>query len=353
MIPRTESPCQTKESPDCLSDSSLPNQPRWQHQLANTITKPAELFDLLALDPARQPELAQACQQFPLRVPRSFVARMEKGNWRDPLLLQVLPQAQELAPQPGYSLDPLAERQQNPLPGLIHKYHGRLLLVVSGACAVNCRYCFRRHFPYAANSSGRQQWQQALAYIANEPAIEEVILSGGDPLVASDRRLRELVEGIAAIPHVQRLRIHSRLPIVLPCRINSDCLAWMTGTRLQTVLVVHSNHPREIDPEVGAALQRLRAAGISVLNQSVLLAGVNDCSDTLASLSRVLFKEGVLPYYLHLLDPVQGACHLDVDEKRAQVIVAELMTNLAGYLVPRLVREEVAAKAKIPVQLIL
>jgi EF-P beta-lysylation protein EpmB len=339
MIPRTEPHCQA------LAVQSQ----NWQDALATIIRDPQQLFEQLQLDLTKLPAAIQACQQFPLRVPQSYVARMEPGNPLDPLLLQVLPQGQELDYQPGFSTDPLEEANSNPRPGLIHKYHGRVLLVVSGGCAINCRYCFRRHFPYSDNNPGRKAWQDTLSYVADDPTISEVILSGGDPLAASDQLLSELVEQIAAIGHVKRLRIHSRLPIVIPQRIDDHCLQWLSNTRLQTVMVVHCNHANEIDRQVGDSLLAMQRAGITVLNQTVLLKGINDSSDALCKLSEQLFRYGVLPYYLHLLDRVQGAAHFLIEEQEASTLLATLIKRLPGYLVPKLVRELPNQPAKTPI----
>lgn len=346
MIPHTESPRQ----PISLALATAAS-PSWQQALADVIRDPAELFEILQLDPQLLAAAQAACQDFPLRVPRSFVARMQPGARFDPLLMQVLPIGQELDLQPGFSHDPLQEADANPLPGLIHKYQGRVLLVVSGGCAINCRYCFRRHFPYQDNNPGRQHWQQALDYIRADNSITEVIFSGGDPLAASDRVLAELAARIADIPHVTTLRIHSRLPVVIPQRINDDCLAWLTQPRLQTVLVLHANHANEIDSHVGRALQALKNAGVTLLNQTVLLKGINDDAPTLAALNRRLFAHGVLPYYLHMLDRVQGAAHFDVTQSRARDIIHQLLAELPGYLVPKLVRETPRAQSKVPIAL--
>jgi len=343
MIHRTEPGCQA------LSLSTALNQETWQQALANTIRDPRQLFELLQLDPSALPAALAASKDFPLRVPHSFVERMKKGDASDPLLLQVLPRGQELDYQPGFSKDPLEEGNSNPQPGLIHKYQGRVLLVVSGACAINCRYCFRRHFPYQDNNPSRKAWINTLRYIADDPSIHEVILSGGDPLAASDTLLAELTERIADIPHVQRLRIHSRLPIVIPQRINDSCIQWMTKSRLQTIMVIHSNHANELSPEVGERLLTLRQSGVHLLNQTVLLKGINDNSDTLCKLSESLFRYAVLPYYLHLLDRVQGAAHFLTSDKQAGKLVGEMTQRLPGYLVPKLVRELPEKPAKMPV----
>jgi EF-P beta-lysylation protein EpmB len=271
---------------------------------------------------------------------------MRSGDPRDPLLLQVLARPQELDTAPGYLRDPVGDTAGNPRPGIIQKYRGRALLIASGSCAVHCRYCFRRHFPYGANQNSRAGWRDALEYLADDPEISEVILSGGDPLVANDAQLAQLVAQVAAIGHVRRLRVHSRLPVVIPQRVTTGLLEAISHPRLQTVMVIHSNHANELDAGVRAAVAALARRGITTLNQAVLLAGVNDSVEGLAELSEALFATGVLPYYLHLLDPVQGAAHFDVPEARARALHAGLAARLPGYLVPRLVREVTGAPAK-------
>ena len=319
----------------------------WQAQLREVVTDPAELLTLLQLTPADLGLARQACEGFALRVPRAFVGRMHPGDPDDPLLRQVLASAEELLLTPGYSKDPLAETgAANARPGIIHKYHGRALLLVTGSCAVNCRYCFRRHFPYEENRNSREQWREALTYIAKDPSITEVILSGGDPLVATDRFLLELCEGIAGIAHVETLRIHTRLPIVLPARVTAGLRNAIASTRLRLVVVVHCNHPNEIDTEVTNALVDLRNWGATMLNQAVLLDRINDSVQTQVELSEALHRAGVLPYYLHLLDPVQGAQHFDVDETTGIQIVRDMTARLPGYLVPKLVREVPGEAAK-------
>lgn len=320
--------------------------PRWRRELAAAVTRPAELLALLGLPD--EPEAGHGARQFALRVPRGFIARMRPGDRRDPLLLQVLPDVMEMRDTPGYGPDPLGEAAAMAAPGLLHKYRGRVLLTLTGACGIHCRYCFRRHYPYAeANPSG-SHWAEARAYIAGDPDIHEVILSGGDPLSLSDTRLAELSADLAAIPHLKRLRIHSRLPVVLPARVTGELLDALAGGRLDTVLVVHANHANEIDAEVRTALRRVGAAGIPVLNQSVLLRGINDDADCLCALSEALFAAGALPYYLHQLDAVQGAAHFAVDDVAARTLLARLRDRLPGYLVPRLVRELRGEPAKTP-----
>jgi EF-P beta-lysylation protein EpmB len=325
----------------------LQSPPTWQQQLREIITSRNELLAALGLSVEQVGTPDGACEDFPLKVPRSFVQRMRYGDPRDPLLLQVLSTPEEMLDTPGYTRDPVGEGSAIARRGIVHKYRGRVLLIASGGCAVHCRYCFRRHFPYADNQNSRQQWHEALDYIREDDTIEEVILSGGDPLVATDEQLRQLVEQIAAIRHVRRLRIHSRLPVVIPERVNNALLDAITHTELQTVMVIHCNHAREIDTSVATALGALRRHGIVTLNQAVLLAGINDDLETQLDLCQRLFAAGALPYYLHLLDKVQGAAHFDVPESRARALVADLTARLPGYLVPRLVREVHGAKSKV------
>lgn len=312
----------------------------WQQQLRDAIRSPAELAAALGLEPSRLGFSTQADGDFAMKVPRAFVDRMQPGDANDPLLRQVLAGSAETAPHPDYSDDPVGETgSANPVPGIIHKYHGRLLMTVASGCAVNCRYCFRRHFPYAENQLSRREWQDAIAYISADTSIAEVILSGGDPLVARDDTLSALVDALTDVPHVTTLRIHTRLPVVIPDRVTPALLKAICRPDIATVMVLHSNHPNEVDSTVAAAAARLREAGVTLLNQSVLLAGVNDSADTLSGLSRALFSAGVMPYYLHLLDRVRGAAHFAVDETRARELVGELAVQCPGYLVPRLVRE--------------
>ncbi len=320
----------------------------WQEQLAASIRNPQELLQWLELDPSLLKGANEAHGDFPLRVPLAYLLKIEKGNPEDPLLRQVLPLGTELLATPGYNKDPLEELNANPVPGLVHKYHGRVLLIVSPNCAVNCRYCFRRHFPYGDNKPGRSEWQQALDYIAADPSISEVIFSGGDPLAASDRQLEWLTSQLQAIRHVKRLRIHTRLPVVIPDRITDHLLQWLGDSRLFTSLVIHSNHANELDESTRKALSRLRNSGITLLNQTVLLAGINDSSQLLGQLSERLFECGVLPYYLHQLDHIAGAAHFAVSDENACSLHQELLATLPGYLVPRLVREVPGVPHKTP-----
>lgn len=315
------------------------HRPGWQEILQDLITDPDELLRMLGLRPDQLPVSREAMQDFTFRVPRPFAARMRPGEPDDPLLLQVLPVDKERDDTPGFAADPLREAQFNPQPGLLHKYHGRALLMAAPHCAVHCRYCFRRHFPYEENTPGRRDWEAALEHLAADRSIEEVIYSGGDPLAASDRQLAWLTRRIEAIPHIRRLRLHSRTPIMIPQRVDRTLLEWLGESRLQTVMVVHANHANEIDEDVDRAMRALREAGVTLLNQSVMLRGINDDVASLAALSEKLFSVHVLPYYMHVLDKVQGVAHFDVPEPRAKALMKRLRNRLPGYLVPGLVRE--------------
>lgn len=321
----------------------------WQAELAQAISDPAELLDFLELTPELLPAALVSAKDFSLRVPRGYVARMQKGDPHDPLLRQVLPLGEEQLTVAGFTNDAVGDLAAMTVPGLLHKYHGRVLLVTTGACAIHCRYCFRRHFPYPAVNLSIQRWAAAIEYIRADTSIREVILSGGDPLSLTDQRLESLIHRLEKITHIKYLRIHTRLPIVLPRRIDDGLLNWLTGTRLKPIMVVHTNHANEIDDHVRYALTLLAAGGVSLLNQSVLLHGVNDSAQTLAELSEALFDAGVMPYYLHALDKVSSAAHFEVNETRACQIMEQLRALLPGYLVPRLVREQQGAHSKIAV----
>lgn len=310
----------------------------WQKILTQGFASADELLTYLNLPTNLASNAAQ--QQFKTRVPRGFAARMEQGNARDPLLLQVLAAPEELQSVAGYITDPLIEADKNPLQGLLHKYRGRVLLTLSTACAINCRYCFRRHFPYQNNNPGREGWRKVYEYIANDPSITEVILSGGDPLVVSDTLLAEVIDALNHIPHLRSLRFHSRMPIVLPERIDTGFLTQLQRSRLRKIMVLHCNHAQELDESVRDACTKLKNAGCHLLNQSVLLKGVNDDAQVLAKLSEALFDCQVLPYYLHVLDKTANTAHFDLPRAQVLAIYRHLQTLLPGYLVPRLVCEE-------------
>ncbi|MGH8282473.1 MAG: EF-P beta-lysylation protein EpmB [Gammaproteobacteria bacterium] len=321
---------------------------QWQTELADAVRDPAKLLQMLELDPALVEPARAAGKDFPLCVPRAFVSRMHKGDAADPLLRQVLPLGEELEDVPGFSDDPVGDLPSSRHPGVLHKYRGRVLLIATGACGVNCRYCFRRHFPYAEETARHQGWHDALEYLRADASISEAILSGGDPLSLTDRVLAELVNALEQIPHIKRLRIHTRQPIVLPSRVDAALLTWLRDCRLQKVVVVHVNHARELDTAVVEALSRLRTAGAVLFNQSVLLRGVNDSVKVLVGLSEALFAAGVIPYYLHQLDRVRGAAHFEVAEAEARILIGELRARLPGYLLPRLVREIPGTPSKVP-----
>ncbi|WP_392561146.1 EF-P beta-lysylation protein EpmB [Orbus sturtevantii] len=325
---------------------SQPNKEEWIYDLAQVVTNLNDLFSYLSLDlPATSPLTLAAKKQFPLRVPKSFIDRMEKGNLADPLLRQILCDEKEMDIVDGYNVDPLGE-QNNPLPGLLHKYHNRVLLITKTNCAINCRYCFRRHFPYSDNQGNKTNLNQALDYIRDHPELNEVILSGGDPLMAKDHELAWLINKLESIPHIERLRIHSRLVVMIPNRVTDRLCELFEQSRLNIILVTHINHQNEIDQSVIKAMHKLKSKNVTLFNQSVLLKGINDNADTLANLSNKLFTAGILPYYLHVLDKVQGAAHFFVDDKTAQSIMRKLATQVSGYLVPKLAREISGEKNK-------
>jgi len=324
------------------------DRPHWQTQLADAIRDPVELLNVLALPEDLLPQAMAVSQQFPLRAPRPYVSRMKKGDRNDPLLLQVLPLAAEAQTTPGFLADPVGDLAAQSTPGLIHKYQGRILLVVTGACAIHCRYCFRRHFPYSQSNPLTSHWQKARHYIEANPDIKEVILSGGDPLSLSDERLDELISQLEQIPHVKTLRLHTRVPVVIPTRITPTLLARLQNSRFKTVMVIHANHGNELDESVKIALAQLHDAKVTLLNQSVLLKGINNDVTTLKTLSETLFDCGVIPYYLHKLDKVSGAAHFDVCESEAVRLLKNLQQQLPGYLVPKLVHEQAGALSKLP-----
>jgi L-lysine 2,3-aminomutase len=336
MIPATANPAQIAAA-----------EPDWRRAFRDAIDNPHELLALLGLS-ALADRVPPGSAGFPLRVPRAFVARMKHGDPDDPLLRQVLPLDEELRPVLGFGVDAVGDLASRGARGLLHKYQGRALLVATGSCAIHCRYCFRRHFPYAEDSAASAGWREAIGYIAADPQVTEVILSGGDPLSLSTAKLAEFGDALCRIGHVRRLRIHTRLPVVLPERIDDTFLAWLAALPLQKVVVLHANHANELDADVGSALRRLHDAGATLLNQAVLLRGVNDAAETLVDLSERLFELGVLPYYLHQLDRVAGAAHFEVDDGVARRLLDTVRGRLPGYLVPRLVREIPGEPGKTP-----
>ncbi|HEY0984073.1 EF-P beta-lysylation protein EpmB [Schlesneria sp.] len=319
--------------------SKMGNRDSWHESLARAIRDPDVLFERLGLPTESLEPARRASQLFPLFVPESFLQRMEPGNLADPLLMQVLPLDVENWPSPGAAIDAVGDTQSRRAPGLLHKYHGRALMIATGVCAVHCRYCFRRHYQYELEPRRLDEWEPALEVLSRDESIQEVLLSGGDPLMLTDSRLTEIIRRLEIIPHLKRLRIHSRMPIVLPNRVSQSLIELLTGSRLTPIMVVHANHPREIAGDCEQSLRQLVRSGITTLNQSVLLRGINDNADTLTELSERLINVGVIPYYLHQLDLVQGTTHFQVDESAGQSILAELRTRLPGYAVPQYVRE--------------
>lgn len=326
--------------------------PSWQQELSEAIRDPKVLYEALGLPVAHLTSATAANQAssypFPLRVPWSFVSRMQKGNMDDPLLRQVLPIEDELQIMPGYVQDPVGDLVSQAVPGVLHKYHGRALLVTTGACAVHCRYCFRREYPYAEASLTTKQFKAALDYLRADASITEVLLSGGDPLSLTDNKLQNLIEELNDIPHIQRIRLHTRQVIVLPNRVTPELLTVLSASRVPVVMVVHVNHANELDAATTAALQRIKPHVAALLNQSVLLQGVNGDEASLVALSEALFAAGVLPYYLNQLDRVQGAAHFQVSDERALQLMTAVRTRLPGYLVPKLVQEIAGQPYKTP-----
>lgn len=327
----------------------LYQEQNWQSQLSDLITDPSELLGLLELSSEQLLSGAiLASEKFKLRVPRAFVGKMNAKNPLDPLLLQVLPHHLELEEHPEFVTDPLGEEAANQLPGVLHKYKSRFLLTLTGACAVHCRYCFRRHFPYQENLPKNEDWLNIKNYIEANPNINEIILSGGDPLTLSNRKLALWLERLSSLKQIQILRIHSRVPIVIPNRIDEQLISLLKNSRLRIVLVVHSNHASELDDFTCSKLLQLSDHHITVLNQAVLLKGVNDSAQTLIDLSYRLFEARVMPYYLHVLDKVKGAQHFDLESSKIDDIYRDVLANLPGYLVPKLVREIAGEKNKTP-----
>ncbi len=322
--------------------------PRWQTLWREAITDARELLDIVGLAHRAEELLPIRDTGFAVRVPRGFVARMRYGDADDPLLRQVLATSDELLDVPGFANDAVGDADARVARGVLHKYEGRALLVATGSCAVNCRYCFRRHFDYPQDTAAANRWSDAIEHIARDTSIHEVILSGGDPLSLSTAKLTELTDALASVAHVRRLRIHTRLPIVLPQRVDAPLRDWLSALPWPRAIVLHANHANEIDDAVTASMKILRTSGATLLNQSVLLRGVNDSVDALAALSERLFDAGVVPYYLHQLDRVAGTAHFEVDDARARALIEGLRGRLSGYLVPRLVREIAGQPSKTP-----
>ena len=322
----------------------------WQKEMQSAFRTLGSLLEFLELDPGSSPERLSADPAFPILVPLPFAGHMSKGDWRDPLLAQILPLARESEAAAGFASDAVGDLPSQVVPGLLHKYASRALLMVSHQCAVHCRYCFRREFPYGDLPRGRDDWEKAWEYLAGAEGVDEIVFSGGDPLFLDNRKLAALLERATATPRIRTVRFHTRLPVVLPSRIESGLLELLRGAaaRVSLVVVIHANHARELGPECDAALASLRSAGALLLNQAVLLRGVNDDAETLARLSRALIARGVLPYYLHQLDRVQGTAHFEVAEEHGRALIDELRGKLPGYAVPRYVREIAGERHKTP-----
>lgn len=337
-----------QNDPSASGDASW-ERADWKNSLAEAVRDPRVLLERLGLPEQLILGSGAAVEQFSMLVPESYLSRMQPGNPADPLLLQVLPVSKESLPVPGFSDDPVSDAAARRQPGLLQKYQGRALLITQSACAVHCRYCFRRQYPYFSEPKRWEDWEPALDTIRADDTLREIILSGGDPLVASDLRLRTLIEHLAGIPHVRRLRIHSRLPIVLPNRVTDELLGVLRSTRLRPLLVVHANHARELVGDCADALRKLVDNGIPVLNQAVLLRGVNDSVEALHDLCERCVNLGVMPYYLHQLDRVRGAAHFEVSDETGLELIDQLRTRLPGYAIPRFVREIPDAASKVPV----
>lgn len=320
--------------------------PSWKQQLAHAIKTVPELINYLDLPPKLALSMGQAQQDFRIMVPTPYLDRIEKGNLADPLLLQILPTEQELARPEGYVQDPLAEKNYSPQKSVVHKYKNRVLVILASSCAINCRYCFRRHFPYGEHQQEKGEWQQLLDYLQQHPSVNEVIFSGGDPLMLKDSQIAERIQTLNALPQLKRIRFHTRLPVVIPQRVCDEMLAWINASKLDIIMVLHTNHANEIDAEVEQAMQKLTDAKVTLLNQGVLLRGVNDSVEAQVALSERVFAAGILPYYMFTLDSVAGAAHFDIPVEEAQQLMGQVAAELPGYLVPRLAKEIPGKRAK-------
>jgi EF-P beta-lysylation protein EpmB len=321
------------------TDNQTDNELSWSQHLSQAITSLPKLINHLGLPESLIEQGTEADQSFKLLVPRPYLSRIEYGNPNDPLLLQILPSATEMQKVLGYNKDPLEEADHSPQKAIVHKYKRRLLVITTGTCAVNCRYCFRRHFPYGDNQLAQAEWQSVMEYLQVHPEVNEVILSGGDPLMMKDALLADKVRQIEALPQVKRLRIHSRLPVVIPARVTDDMIDWIRASRLDIVMVWHINHANEVDEELAQAALKLKQAGVTLLNQGVLLKGINDSVEAQVNLSEAVFSAGILPYYMFTLDPVEGAAHFDISVEDAQKLMGKVAAELPGYLVPKLAKE--------------
>ncbi len=319
--------------------------PSWQAIVKSAIRDSGQLLQRLDLA-GHLPGSPTEEKNFPTFVPETWLRRIQPGDPQDPLLLQVLPRLAEDAVVPGFVTDAVGDLEAEQAPGLIQKYHGRALLITSGACAVHCRYCFRRHYPYGQAPVSMPQFDDALEVVRQDTQIDEVILSGGDPLMMVDNKLQQLIEMIEAIEHVRRLRIHTRLPVLIPQRVTSGLVGMLKKTRLAKIVVLHINHPQEIDADVRQAMLQLVECHALLLNQAVLLKGVNDDLETLITLSKQLVDSHCQPYYLHQLDRVAGVAHFEVPEAEGCKLIEQMRGRLPGYAVPRYVRESPGESSK-------
>ncbi len=337
-------------APQDKDDSQELANAAWKSALATAVRDPRELLALLNLNEKKYLDKISVNEKFKLLVPLSYVAKMKKSDWHDPLLRQVLPLKDEAIKAFGFLSDPVGDLNAEVSSGVLQKYHGRVLLITTGACAVHCRYCFRRHFPYANSVPDKAQWQQTLASIKSDKTVTEVILSGGDPLMLSDERLRSMCQDLATIPHITTLRFHTRVPLFLPERVTAYFIQWLSELKVKVVMVLHANHANELDSEFASIMRKFSQCGVVLLNQSVLLKNINDDADNLVLLSQRLFECGILPYYLHQLDKVQGAAHFEVSNDKVQRLQQQLRERLPGYLVPRFVKEVSGKRYKQPLE---
>jgi EF-P beta-lysylation protein EpmB len=321
----------------------------WQQLLDEAIRDPNELLQLLQLDPTQLDSTHFNPRHFPLRVPKGFIRKMHKGDWNDPLLKQILPLQAENNVTDGFHLDPVGDQYAVSNKGILKKYHGRALIITTGACAIHCRYCFRQNFPYSEHKINRNAWADVITDLETDSSISEVILSGGDPLSLSDKRLSSLCFQLAKIPHINTIRFHTRLPLVLPERIDHHFLEWFQQLDSQKIIVIHANHANEFCKKTSTVLEHLHQMGTILLNQSVLLKGINDNLESLTNLSNTLIANKVIPYYLHLLDKAQGTAHFDTYEANAIELMDQLRKTLPGYSVPKLVREVSGKRSKTPI----
>ncbi len=334
-----------------IQQANLSVESQWQKELKESFTRLEDLLHFLQIDSLTMAEDSRARDLFSMRVPKPFARLMTPNNEHDPLLLQVLPSRNEFLESADFVADPLDEHDSKQ-PGLLHKYQSRVLIMFKTGCAVNCRYCFRRHFPYADNSVNKKQLLEHIEYLKHHPEVNEVILSGGDPLMAKDDALLWFINELQHITHIKRLRIHTRLPVVIPSRITHDLVNILSNAatnHFKVLMVLHINHANEISDALKNGVTRLKQANVTILNQAVFLNGVNDSVAAQVALSEQLFEADILPYYLHLFDKVKGAVHFDVHEERVKYIYQGMLKALPGFLVPKLVREIGGEVSKTPI----